>query len=143
MLEKFTVIDLVQTRSASVATISGNYIKFNHQTAAELGYPSHIQFLYLDKKQQFGIRACKEDAPNAVPFSKPADKQKGQIRITLPAVVNLIRRIAGWDSEQSWNIPGIYFAEDNGLVYDVRTAYEPAHRSPRKKKAPAVDTEED
>lgn len=45
MLDKFTVIDLVQTRSASVATVSGNYIKFNHQTAAELGFPSHIQFL--------------------------------------------------------------------------------------------------
>lgn len=133
MLDKFTVIDLVQTRSASVATVSGNYIKFNNQTAVELGYPAFVQFLYLEKERQFGIRACKEDAPNAVPFSKPIGQQKGQIRITLPAVTTLIRRMGGWTPEQAWNIPGIYFAEDNGLVYDVRTAYEPVHRASRKK----------
>lgn len=142
MLEKFSVIDLVQTRSASVATVSGNYIKFNNQTAVELGYPTHVQFLYLEKEKQFGIRTCKEDAPNAVPFSKSAGQQKGQIRITLPAVTALIRRMAGWDPEQSWNIPGIYFAEDNGLVYDVRTAYEPNHRAPRKK-GPEADGDEE
>lgn len=141
MLERFTVIDLVQTRSASVANVSGNYIKFNLQTAAELGYPSFVQFLYLEKKQQFGIRACKEDAPNAVPFSKPAGQQKGPIRISLPAVTSLIRRMAGWDAEQAWNIPGIYFAEDNGLVYDVRTAVEPMHRASRKRGTPAEGEE--
>lgn len=72
-----------------------------------------------------------------MPFSKPADKQKGPIRISLPAVTSLIRRMAGWDAEQAWNIPGIYFAEDNGLVYDVRTAVEPMHRASRKKGNPA------
>lgn len=142
MLDKFTVIDLVQTRSASVATISGNYIKFNNQTAVELGHPAFVQFLYLEKKQQFGIRACKEDAANAVPFSKPAGKQKGQIRITLPAVTTLVRRMAGWEADQVWNVPGIYFAEDNGLVYDVRTAYKPVPRGSRKK-ADSAEGEED
>lgn len=142
MLDKFTVIDLVQTRSASVVNISGNYIKFNNQTAAELGYPPFVQFLYLEKKQQFGIRACKEDASNAVPFSKPTDKQKGPIRISLPAVTSLIRRMAGWEADQAWNIPGIYFAEDNGLVYDVRTAFPPAHRASRKKAEPIEDEED-
>lgn len=36
ILEKFTVIDLIKTRSASVATITGNVLKFNNQTASEL-----------------------------------------------------------------------------------------------------------
>lgn len=141
MLEKFTVIDLVQTRSASVATVTGNAIKFNHQTAVELGFPSHIQFLLLEKEKQFAIRGCKEDAPNAVPFSKPADKQKGQIRITIPAVTTLIRRMGSWDPEQSWNIPGVYFAKDNGLVYDLQTAFEPVHRASRgkQKASPAFE----
>ena len=36
ILEKFTVIDLIKTRSASVATITGNVLKFNNQTASWL-----------------------------------------------------------------------------------------------------------
>ena len=33
MLEKFTVIDLIKTRSASVVTFTGNIVKFNIQTS--------------------------------------------------------------------------------------------------------------
>ena len=47
MLEKFTVIDLVRTRSDAVVTITGNAVKFNNQTAVELHHPSPIQFLIL------------------------------------------------------------------------------------------------
>ena len=38
MLEKFTVVDLIKTRSASVATVTGNILKFNVQTAAEMHF---------------------------------------------------------------------------------------------------------
>ena len=38
ILSNFTVVDLIKTRSASVATITGNALKFNVQTAAELHY---------------------------------------------------------------------------------------------------------
>lgn len=140
MLEKFTVIDLVQTRSDSIATVSGNYIKFNHQTAAELGYPAFVQFLFLEKSKQFAIRGCKEDAPNALPFCK-VQGQKGQIRVTQATVAAFIRRMGGWGADEAWNIPGIYFAEDNGLVYDVRTAFEPVHRTPRTKLGTEEGTE--
>ena len=60
ILEKFTVIDLIKTRSASVATITGNVLKFNNQTAAELHYVSHIQVLINPKDKQFAIRGCKD-----------------------------------------------------------------------------------
>ena len=45
MLEKFTVIDLIKTRSASVVTFTGNIVKFNVQTAQELNYPPFVQML--------------------------------------------------------------------------------------------------
>ena len=125
ILEKFTVIDLIKTRSASVATITGNVLKFNNQTAAELHYASHIQVLINPKDKQFAIRACKEDAPNAIPFSKPEGEQKYQIKISSAAVVDMIRKMANWSAEDNWNIPGIYFAEDDALVYDVGVAYKP------------------
>ncbi len=49
ILEKFTVIDLIRTRSASVATVTGNILKFNNQTAAELHYAPYIQVLINTK----------------------------------------------------------------------------------------------
>lgn len=126
ILGKFTVIDLIKTRSASVATITGNVLKFNNQTAAELHYAPYIQVLINPKDKQFAIRGCKEDAPNAVPFSKPEGEQKYQIKISAAAVVDMIRKMANWSAEDNWNIPGIYFAEDDALIYDVNAAYRPS-----------------
>ncbi len=128
ILEKFTVIDLVKTRSASVATITGNILKFNIQTAGELHYAPFIQVLINPKEKQFAIRACKEDAPNAVAFSKPEGEQKYQIKISAAAVVDMIRKMANWSAEDNWNVPGIYFADEEALVYDTNTAFKPAAR---------------
>ena len=63
MLEKFTVVDLIKTRSASVATVTGNILKFNVQTAAEMHFAPYVQILVNPKDKQFAIRACKECPP--------------------------------------------------------------------------------
>lgn len=81
MLEKFTVIDILNTRSDSVATIDGTAVRFNRQTAEELGFAPYVQFLISPKEKQFAIRACKEGDPNAVAFSKPKGAQKNPIMI--------------------------------------------------------------
>ena len=128
ILDKFTVIDLIKTRSASVATITGGTLKFNNQTAAELHYAPYIQVLINPKDKQFAIRACKEDAPNAVPFSKPEKEQKHPIKISAAAVMDMIRKMANWSAEDNWNVPGIYFADEEALVYDVGAAYKPAQK---------------
>lgn len=126
VLDKFTVVDLIKTRSASVATIAGNILKFNNQTAAELNFAPFIQVLVNPKDKQFAIRACKEDAPNALPFSKPEGEQKYPIKISTAVVTDLIRKMAGWAVEDNWNVPGIYFADELALIYDVSAAYKPA-----------------
>ena len=128
MLEKFTVIDLIKTRSASVATITGNIVKFNNQTATELRFTPYIQFLINAKDKQFAIRGCKEDAPNAVKFSKPAGVQKNQISVHSAVIVDLIRKMGNWNAEDNWNVPGVYFADENALVYDLNAAYSPVAR---------------
>lgn len=125
ILDKFTVIDLIKTRSASVATIHGNTLKFNRQTAEELRFAPFVQVLVNPKGKQFAIRACKEDAPNAVPFSKTEEVQKYQIKLTISAATDMIQKMAGWSAEESWNIPGIFFAEEDALIYDVTTATKP------------------
>ena len=125
VLDKFTVIDLIKTRSASVATIAGSILKFNNQTATELHYAPYIQVLINPKDKQFAIRACKEDAPNAIPFSKPEGEQKYQIKISAAAVVDMIRKMANWSAEDNWNVPGIYFADEQGIMYALESAYAP------------------
>lgn len=128
ILNKFTVVDLIKTRSASVANVNKTILKFNNQTAAELHYTPYIQILINPKDKQFAIRACKEDAPNAIPFSKPKEEQKSSIKFSLAAVADTIRKMANWDLEDNWNIPGIYFAEDDAIVYDTNTATIPVSK---------------
>ena len=36
--------------------------------------------------------------------------------------------MANWAPEASWNVPGIYFAEEEAIVYDVNTAFPPAEK---------------
>ena len=147
VLSKFTVIDLVKTRSASVATITGSVLKFNKETATELNNPPHVQVLINPKDKQFAIRACKEDAPNAVPFYNSGNAKKYIIKISAAAVVDMIRKITDWKAEDIWHVPGIYFAEEEALVYDLNTATPPAAKSttgkvgrPRKVTTEEVDS---
>ena len=147
ILDKFTVIDLVKTRSSSVATITGSVLKFNKDTAAELNYPPYVQVLINPKAKQFAIRTCKEDAPNAVPFYNSGTAKKYIIKISAAAVVDMIRKMTNWNAEDIWNVPGIYFAEDEALVYDLNTATAPTPKlttgkvgRPRKNATEEVDS---
>ena len=117
MFEKFSVIDLIKTRSASVCTFAGNIVKFNVQTAQELHFPEYIQFLIEPKSKQFAIRACKEDEPDGV--------QKAQIKISNATVVDMVRKLMDWNAEDNWNVPGIYFADEQGIMYALESAYAP------------------
>lgn len=125
MLRNFTVIDLFKTQSDSVCTVSGSSIKFNTQTAQELNYPAFVQFLFDGKKKQFAIRVCKEEAPSSVAFSKPEGQQRYPIRINNTTIATMIRKLMGWGETESWNVPSIFLAEENALVYSLESAYAP------------------
>lgn len=131
ILKDFTVVDLVKNRSASVATLAGNALKFNNQTTAELHYAPFIQVLVNPKEKQFAICACKEDDPNALPFSKPEGEQKYPVKISVSAVVDMIRKMATWPAEENRNIPGAYYADEEAIVYDMNDAYAPMPRKGR------------
>ena len=128
MLEKFTVIDLIKARSASVLTISGNTIKFNNQTAQELEYPEYIQFLVNAKDKQVAIRVCKENEPNSLQYCKDGVAPKYAVKLSLPVVTSIIRKMTNWQEKDSWNIPAVYFADEKALVYDLSAAYAPTKK---------------
>lgn len=146
MLEKFTVIDLIKTRSSSVCTVSGNFVKFNTQTAQELNYPAYVQFLVDGKSKQFAIRICKAEAPSSVAFSKPEGQQRYPIRINNAAITTMLRKLMGWGESESWNVPGIYLAEENALLYSLEAAYAPKPKggwaAKRAHEAAAAEAEE-
>lgn len=128
MLEKFTVIDLIKTRSASIITFSANTVKFNAQTAQELEFPQYIQFLVNAKDKQVAIRACKENDPNSVPLCKDGTCPKYGIRFSQPVVTNIVRKLTGWQETETWNVPAVFFADEKALIYDLGAAFAPASR---------------
>ena len=128
MLEKFTVIDLIKSRSASVLTVSGNTIKFNNQTAQELEYPEYIQFLVNAKDKQVAIRVCKENEPNSLQYCKDGVAPKYAVKWSLPVVTTIIRKMTNWQESESWNVPAVYFADEKALVYDLSAAYAPTKK---------------
>ena len=55
--------------------------------------------------------------------------------------------MAGWSVEDNWNIPGVYFADEEAIVYDTATAFPPAPKrggwaAKRAKEAAAAAAEE-
>lgn len=54
VLEKFKLVELITSRTDSVATfMNGNQIKFNAATFVDLGYPEYIQLFVEEKGKQF------------------------------------------------------------------------------------------
>ena len=58
-------------------------------------------------------------------FSKPEGEQKAQVKISNTTVVDLVRKLMDWHAEDNWNVPGIYFAEEQGVMYALKSAYAP------------------
>lgn len=128
MLKNFTVVELLRTRSDSVVTIKKNTLRFNMPTAVELHYAPYIQVLVNAKDKQLAIKECKETDTHALKFSKPQGEQKYQLAVNHPAAADMIRKLMSWDEDMTRNVPGVYLADDRAIVYDLKSAYEPAQR---------------
>jgi arabinogalactan endo-1,4-beta-galactosidase len=124
VLEKFKLVELITTRTDAVATfITGNQIKFNSATHVDLGYPAYIQLFVDEKGKQFAIKACKENDPNAMKFSKPAGEQRYPIKITCAPAANAVRKVMEWT--QSMNVPGAIFADEGVIIFALEQAFPP------------------
>lgn len=125
ILEKFSLIDLVRTRTESVIGFSGITLKFNNSTCVDLNFPPYIQFFINEREKQFAIKACKETDPNAIKFSKTAAEQKYPIKINNIGITSLVRKLMGWADTDSWNCPGAIFAEEGVIIYSLAAASAP------------------
>lgn len=124
ILDNFKLVELITTRTNAVVTfVSGNSIKFNSATHIDLGHPAYIQ-LYVDEKgKKFAIKACKETDPQAIKYSKPAGLQRYPITVTCAPAAKAVRRIMGWNDEQSMNAPGAIFHDEDVIIFALEQAY--------------------
>lgn len=44
------------------------------------------------------------------------------MRLGISSTERMIRQIAGWNEEETWNVPGVLLAEEQALVYDIKAA---------------------
>lgn len=132
VLEKFKLVELITTRTEAVVTfVSGTQIKFNNATCADLGYPAYVQLFVDEKSKQFAIKACKENDPQAIKFSKPAGEQKYPVKIGCPPAANTVRRIMGWVDDAGMNAPGAIFADEGVIIFALEKAYPVAPKGGR------------
>lgn len=146
MLKNFTLIDILNTRTDSVVNVKGNTLKFNVQTAEDLDFPQFVQFLINTKEKQFAIRPCGMKDEMAIPFCNGRERKR--VVVNQAIVAGLIRKMAGWSMEDTWDMPGVYDADDKALAYSVAAAVQPeprntVRRGGRRKKAEAKSLSEE
>ena len=126
MLKNFEVIEIISSKSKALFTVYTNKIKFNYQTASELGFPEYAQFLINAQDKCFAVRACEKDAPNAVHFFMRAKDSKAypmkfQTRAVIEAVCNAMQ----WNDETLYYmVPGQRFPEEKTIVFNLKDAEE-------------------
>ena len=75
----------------------------------------------VEIRKEHGVQMTFSDLK---PDSRVMDKQIAELASA--AVVDMIRKMAGWSPEDSWNVPGVFFADEMALIYDVSTAFKPS-----------------
>ena len=80
-----------------------------------------------ESAKQIAIQACNADEPNAVKFSKAAEKQTTSINIKVPAVVTTIASFftlhnPSEDEIDYRSIPGIGQPDDKAIIFAIADA---------------------
>ena len=120
VLEGFEEVQLEESKGDSVMTLTVANLKFNKATAQELGFPSYVRMLVNASTKQVAIAPCKENAKNAVPFSKDQTKQNSAVVVKLPALMTAVRKLADvGEDTTSICFHGTLYPNDGVIIYDV------------------------
>ena len=120
VLAGFEVIDLSQTKSDSVLSISTSSMKFNKATAAELNYPAHVRVMVNAPAKKVAIQSCTEKTPNAIAFSQEADKQTYAIILKVPALQAVMRKqLPDLAEKKPISFKGEIHLDEQTIIYDL------------------------
>lgn len=126
ILDGFDVIEVPRTFSIAEVRVLKNKISFNISAASELGYPAFVRVFISRDKTQLALQPCDRITPNAIKFFTAEDgakKKRRTIGVGNRALATLVKAGMGWDMAQPICAPGIRFADENVIIFDLNQAY--------------------
>lgn len=112
----------------SVVTVGQNGLSFNVKTADVLHRAAFVRVLLNEKTRQLAVQAVLALDPQSTLFFRPEVFKHNRIKINSRSMVRKIRAAAGWKEDDTWNITGVYSAEDDAIIYDLQRAFKPSRR---------------
>lgn len=138
VLKGFEEVQLDESKGDSVLTLTATNLKFNKATAQELGFPTHVRMLINASTRQAAIEPCRENAKNAVPFSKDEKKQNYAVVLKIPALMTVIRKLADVEEDTtSVCFKGTLYPNEKIIIYDISNG-EPVKKRKRRSKTAEI-----
>lgn len=141
-LQGFTEVSLTEPVLSPLLTVTEASLRFNKDTAKALGYPAYVKVLINARSKRIAIQPCAKGEPNAVRFSKPAEKQVLSITVKTPKVLEAVLEYfplaPAPEGEVSYQaVRGTEFPRENAVIFNVEDAVAGSskHRGRKKKTA--------
>lgn len=112
----------------SIVTIGRNGLSFNVRTADVLHRAAFVRVLLNAETGQLAVQAAPTLGPQSTPFFRPEVFKSNRIKVNSRSMARQIRAVAGWGEDYTWNIPGVYSAKDDAIIYDLQRAVRPSGR---------------
>ena len=101
----------------SIVTIGRNGLSFNVKTADVLHRTTFVRVLLNAETGQLAVQAAPTLDPQSTPFFRPEVFKSNRIKINSRSMARQIRAVAGWGEDDTWNIAGVYSANDDAIIF--------------------------
>lgn len=119
-LRFFETVDLKCGRCGSVMTVSAKCVKFNGETARELGFAAWVRALIHVPSGRLAIEPCEEGEPNAFRFCADNAAGRGDVILKVPALLAAAKKLMGHgDVCGELAFKGTLYYEDQTIIYDL------------------------
>lgn len=139
-LQGFEEVTLTDPAPEVRMTVTDSVVRFNKGTAEALDWPSHVKVLVNSRKKEIAVQVCDAGEPNAIKFSKPADKQTASVAVKEPkvlaAVLEYLPLSEAPEGEVAYQaIDGIVLNDAKAAVFAVEDAVAGTMKRRGRKKA--------
>ena len=133
ILDNFDVVGVPRTFSVAEVRVLKNRVSFNFATASEIGYPPFVRLFISRDRTQIALQPCTKETPNAIKFfdadhAQEGKKKKRTIAIGNRALAALVKSGIHAAMDVPIVAPGVRFAEDGVIIFDLKQATGPGER---------------
>ena len=121
MLNGFTKVQILQGNS--FVSVTNNGINFNGNVVCHMQKTKYVHFLLNANEKQIAIQKCDENDESQILFFRDGSNWKNGVRINNRELQQMIARMMGWDLDSyNYRADGIYSADDNAMIFDLKSA---------------------